>query len=162
MALFSRSTPFSRVTALASQRPVHAAFAWLHNNPKTIMDWQTELVRMPGPPFGEEQRARWMAERFAQAGVSDVRIDEIGNVLGYLPAAKLPPESSGPIVVLSAHLDTVFPASTEIKVRHEGERLLAPGIKPGVNRPKIRLCRLCAFSTPSASDFRPKCLIPQR
>jgi tripeptide aminopeptidase len=114
MALFSRSTPFSRVTALASQRPVHAAFAWMHNNPKTIMDWQTELVTIPGPPFGEEQRAKWMAERFAQAGVSDVRIDKIGNVLGYLPAAKLPPESSGPIVVLSAHLDTVFPADTPL------------------------------------------------
>jgi acetylornithine deacetylase/succinyl-diaminopimelate desuccinylase-like protein len=114
MALFSRTTPFSRVTALASQRPVHAAFAWLHNNPKTIMDWQTDLVAIPGPPFGEAPRTKWMAERFADAGVRDVQVDEIGNVLGYLPAAKLPPESSGPIVVLSAHLDTVFPADTPL------------------------------------------------
>ena len=114
MALFSRTTPFSRVTALASQRPVHAAFAWLHNNPKTIMDWQTDLVAIPGPPFGETQRTKWMAERFADAGVRDLQVDEIGNVLGYLPAAKLPPESSGPIVVLSAHLDTVFPADTPL------------------------------------------------
>ena len=114
MALFSRTTPFSRVTALASQRPVHAAFAWLHNNPKTIMDWQTDLVAIPGPPFGETQRTKWMAERFRDAGVRDVQVDEIGNVLGYLPAAKLPPESSGPIVVLSAHLDTVFPADTPL------------------------------------------------
>jgi len=114
MALFSRTTPFSRVTALASQRPVHAAFAWLHNNPKTIMDWQKELVAIPGPPFGEAPRTKWMAERFRDAGVRDVQVDEIGNVLGYLPAAKLPPESSGPIVVLSAHLDTVFPADTPL------------------------------------------------
>jgi len=114
MALFSRTTPFSRVTALASQRPVHAAFAWLHNNPKTIMDWQTDLVAIPGPPFGEAPRTKWMAERFRDAGVRDVQVDEIGNVLGYLPAAKLPPESSGPIVVLSAHLDTVFPADTPL------------------------------------------------
>ena len=114
MALFSRTTPFSRVTALASQRPVHAAFAWLHNNPKTIMDWQTDLVAIPGPPFGEAPRTKWMAERFADAGVRDVQVDEIGNVLGYLPAAKLPPESSGPIVVLSAHLDTVFPGDTPL------------------------------------------------
>ena len=114
MALFSRTTPFSRVTALASQRPVHAAFAWLHNNPKTIMDWQKELVAIPGPPFGETQRTKWIAERFRDAGVRDVQVDEIGNVLGYLPAAKLPPESSGPIVVLSAHLDTVFPADTPL------------------------------------------------
>ena len=114
MALFSRTTPFSRVTALASQRPVHAAFAWLHNNPKTIMDWQTDLVAIPGPPFGETPRTKWIAERFRDAGVRDVQVDEIGNVLGYLPAAKLPPESSGPIVVLSAHLDTVFPADTPL------------------------------------------------
>jgi len=114
MALFSRTTPFSRVTALASQRPVHAAFAWLHNNPKMIMDWQTDLVAIPGPPFGETQRTKWIAERFRDAGVRDVQVDEIGNVLGYLPAAKLPPESSGPIVVLSAHLDTVFPADTPL------------------------------------------------
>ena len=131
MALFSRSTPFSRVTALASQRPVHAAFAWLHNNPKTIMDWQTELVAIPGPPFGETQRTKWMAERFRDAGVLDVQVDEIGNVLGYIPAAKLPPESSGPIVVLSAHLDTVFPADTPLNPTVTSEdgvtTLRAPG-----------------------------------
>jgi len=78
------------------------------------MDWQTDLVAIPGPPFGETQRTKWIAERFRDAGVRDVQVDEIGNVLGYLPAAKLPPESSGPIVVLSAHLDTVFPADTPL------------------------------------------------
>jgi hypothetical protein len=40
MPLLSRSTAFARVTTLASQRPVHGAFAWLHRNPKRIMDWR--------------------------------------------------------------------------------------------------------------------------
>src|SRR6266568_1912285 len=114
MALSSRSTAFSRVTALAALRPVHVAFAWLHNHPKTLMDWQTDLVAIPAPPFGEQERTKWMSARFAEAGLEGVRVDEIGNVLGFIPAANLPPESSGPIVVISAHLDTVFPADTTL------------------------------------------------
>jgi acetylornithine deacetylase/succinyl-diaminopimelate desuccinylase-like protein len=106
---------------------VHAAFAWLHGNPKTIMDWQTSLVVIPGPPFGEQARSAWMAARFTEAGLSEVHTDVIGNVFGWLPAAKLPPESSGPVVVLSAHLDTVFPAETPLNPVVDGERLEAPG-----------------------------------
>jgi tripeptide aminopeptidase len=131
MALFFRSSAFSRVTSLAALRPVHAAFAWLHNNPKTLMDTQAELVAIPAPPFGEQERTKWLANRFAEAGLSDVRIDEVGNVLGVIPAAKLPPESSGPVVVLSAHLDTVFPIETPLNPVlarvDDSNRLSAPG-----------------------------------
>jgi acetylornithine deacetylase/succinyl-diaminopimelate desuccinylase-like protein len=127
MPLFTHNSAFQRVTALASQRPVHAAFAWLHGNPKTIMDWQMDLVRIPGPPFGEEKRSQWLAERFRQIGLSGISTDEVGNVFGFLPAASLPAESSGPVVLLSAHLDTVFPAETELAVKLDGDRLQAPG-----------------------------------
>ncbi len=127
MPAYSRSSAFSRVTALAAQRPVHAAFAWLHGNPKTIMDWQAQLVAIPAPPFGEQARSEWLAARFAGAGLSQVHADAAGNVLGFLPAAKLPPESTGPVVVLSAHLDTVFPAGTPLNPVVDGDRLEAPG-----------------------------------
>jgi acetylornithine deacetylase/succinyl-diaminopimelate desuccinylase-like protein len=56
-----------------------------------------------------------------------VEIDKAGNVLGFLLAATLPPESTGPLVVLSAHLDTVFPPETLLKPVVEGDRLEAPG-----------------------------------
>jgi acetylornithine deacetylase/succinyl-diaminopimelate desuccinylase-like protein len=118
---------FSRVTALAAQRPVHAAFAWLHGNPKRIMDWQASLVAIPAPPFGEQARAVWLAARFAEAGLSSVETDAVGNVFGLLPAAKLPPESTGPVVVLSAHLDTVFPVEIRLSPVVDGNRLEAPG-----------------------------------
>lgn len=121
------NSPFARVTALAGQRPVHAAFAWLHGNPKRIMDWQAELVAIPAPPFGEEARSRWMVARFSETGLSRVHTDEVGNVLGFLPAANLSPESTGPIVVLSAHLDTVFPAETALNPVVNADRLEAPG-----------------------------------
>jgi tripeptide aminopeptidase len=127
MGLFSRSSSFSRVTALAALRPVHAAFSWLHGNPQKIMDWHAELVAIPAPPFGEQARSEWLADRFRKAGLSDVETDEVGNVTGTLPATYLPADSTGPVVVLSAHLDTVFPADTPINVVRDGERLLAPG-----------------------------------
>jgi tripeptide aminopeptidase len=127
MSLFTRSSPFARVTALASQRAVHAAFAWLHAHPKLLMDWQAEMVAIPAPPFGEKARAAWVAARFAEAGLADVQTDSVGNVLGFIPATELPPESTGPVVVLSAHIDTVFPADTPLNPVIDGHRLDGPG-----------------------------------
>ena len=112
MAFSPPNSAFSQVTAIARKRTVHAAFAWLHGNPKTIMDWQAEVVAIPAPPFGEQARAKWMAARFADTGLTGVETDAEGNVFAWLPAATLPPESTGPVVVLSAHLDTVFPVET--------------------------------------------------
>jgi tripeptide aminopeptidase len=127
MVTAPRNSPFARVTALAGQRPVHAAFSWLHGNPKRIMNWQSALVGIPAPPFGEAARSNWLLERFQEAGLSGVHIDALGNVLAFLPAPNLSPESTGPIVVLSAHLDTVFPAGTPLLPTLDGERLEAPG-----------------------------------
>ena len=127
MSVLSRISAFSQVTALAGRRPVHAAFAWLHGNPKTIMDWQADLVAIPAPPFGEQARGAWLAARFAEIGLTQIETDAAGNIFGTLPAPSLPPESTGPVVVLSAHLDTVFPAETPLKVARDGDRLAAPG-----------------------------------
>lgn len=131
MPLLSRKTAFSRVTAIAARRAVHAAFAWMHNNPQTIMDWQARLVAIPAPPFGETARAAAIAGLFTDIGLSHIATDELDNVTALIPAAKLPAESSGPVVVLSAHLDTVFPAATTLLptvVREDSVlRLTAPG-----------------------------------
>ncbi len=131
MALFTQNSAYALVTALAAQRPVHAAFAWLRRNARKLMDWQMELVAIPAPPFGEQARSQWLAARFAEAGLSGVRTDDAGNVLATLAAAKLPPESTGPVVILSAHIDTVFPAGTPLRpVLSEVDgfcRLQAPG-----------------------------------
>jgi acetylornithine deacetylase/succinyl-diaminopimelate desuccinylase-like protein len=127
MPLLSRNTAFTRVTTLAARRPVHAAFAWLHANPMKIMDWQAELVAIAAPLRGEQQRAAWFRDQFYAAGLSQVEIDAVGNVIAILPAAGLPPESTGPVVVLSAHLDTVFPADTVLDPVVDGDRLTAPG-----------------------------------
>ncbi len=127
MPLFPLSSSFTRVTTLATQRPVHAAFAWLHGNPQKIMDWHQKLVQIPAPPFGEQARTEWLRDRFVEAGLSNVETDAVGNVTGVLPASELPPESTGPVVVLSAHLDTVFPADTPLNPVLDGDLLTAPG-----------------------------------
>jgi acetylornithine deacetylase/succinyl-diaminopimelate desuccinylase-like protein len=131
MVMFSRSTAFSRVTAIAAQRALHAAFTWIHNNPKTLIDRQAELVAIPAPPFGEEARSKWIAARFAEIGLVNIHTDVLCNVIAFIPATHLPAESTGPVVVLSAHLDTVFPAATPLKpvlTRDNGaNRLAAPG-----------------------------------
>ena len=95
------------------------------------MDWQARLVSIPAPPFGEQARSEWIAARFAEVGLSSIHRDQVGNVVGILPSSNLPAYSTGPVVVLSAHLDTVFPADVPldpvISQTQEGLRLAAPG-----------------------------------
>lgn len=85
-----------------------------------------ELVRIceiPAPPFKEQARAREIARRFEEIGLERVRSDEQGNVIADRPG--LSPE---PRIVISAHLDTVFPEGTDVRVRRDGARFHAPGI----------------------------------
>jgi len=85
-----------------------------------------DLIRItetPAPPFKEEKRAALFAAMLREAGLKDVSIDAEGNVLALRPG-----RAEGPVLVVSAHLDTVFPEGTPIKVTREGERLMAPGI----------------------------------
>ena len=84
---------------------------------------QIDFTEIPAPPFGEETRGRRMAELLAEAGLNHVDQDSVGNVCALRPGT----EDREPLV-LSAHLDTVFPAGTDVKVRAEGDVLRAPGI----------------------------------
>ncbi len=89
---------------------------------RTLTD-QIRLTEIPAPPFGEDARAHRMAELLAEAGLADVDQDAVGNVLALRPGS----EDREPLV-LSAHLDTVFPTGTDVSVRRDGDVLRAPGI----------------------------------
>jgi tripeptide aminopeptidase len=115
----SRPTPS---TQFADNSEVRSALAWFARNLAWINEQQSRLTEIPAPPFQEAQRANAVKLLLASSGL-EVQIDKTGNVIGELRGA-----NEKEIVVLSAHLDTVFPPSTEIKVRHDGARLLAPGI----------------------------------
>lgn len=90
---------------------------------------QIELSQIPAPPFAEARRAARVAELFAAAGLADVQIDAVGNVLAWAAGAARarPASADGPLVV-SAHLDTVFPEGTDVSVTRDGELLRGPGI----------------------------------
>src|SRR5688572_24724336 len=90
--------------------------------PATIED-QVRLCEVEAPPFKEAKRAEVYARMFREAGLQNVRIDKEGNVLGDRPGSQPRPR-----LVFSAHLDTVFPEGTDVKVKREGAILRGPGI----------------------------------
>jgi tripeptide aminopeptidase len=89
---------------------------------QTIED-QVRFCEIPAPPFKETARGTAYADAFRKLGLENVRIDKEGNVLGERPG--LAPK---PHLVFSAHLDTVFPEGTDVKVKREGTMLRGPGI----------------------------------
>jgi len=117
----SLSRPF-RANSLADQPQVREALNWLDRN----LDWTTaqqiRITEIPAPSFQEDKRAQAVKEILSAEGLS-VFTDKIGNVIGELRGSQ-----DKEVVMLAAHLDTVFPPGTEIKVRRDGDRLLAPGI----------------------------------
>ena len=90
--------------------------------PQTIED-QIRICEVEAPPFKEAKRAELYARMFREAGLQNVRIDKEGNVLGDRPGTQPRPR-----VVFSAHLDTVFPEGTDVKVKRDGNILRGPGI----------------------------------
>ncbi|MGV8938550.1 MAG: M20/M25/M40 family metallo-hydrolase [Allorhizobium sp.] len=82
------------------------------------------LTEIPAPPFAEELRAQAYRDMLKAAGLADVAVDAIGNVTG-IRRGTVPGQR---MIAVSAHLDTVFPAGTDVTVRREGYRLTAPGV----------------------------------
>jgi tripeptide aminopeptidase len=121
-SVVSQSTRPLTSQSLADQRSVRAALDWLDKNVQWLNDEQSRLTEIPAPSFQEEKRAAAVKALLAAQGLA-VQIDKIGNVIGELRGA-----SDKEVVLLTAHLDTVFPAGTDVQVRREGERLTAPGI----------------------------------
>ncbi len=112
------------VTYVAALPEVHLAFAWFRSQQRNFNEQQMEITRIAAPPFGEGIRANWLRDKFVELGLTDVHIDDIGNVLGLWPGT----DPKANVLVISAHIDTVFPPGTPMKVRRDGERLLGPGI----------------------------------
>jgi acetylornithine deacetylase/succinyl-diaminopimelate desuccinylase-like protein len=108
---------------LISHAAVIRAFRFFETNADTITDEQIRICSIPASPFGEEERAEYLRQKFADLGLTEVEIDEEGNCLGLLRGASLKP-----LTVVSAHLDTVFAKDTDFTVSTREHRLFAPGI----------------------------------
>ena len=102
---------------------VRAAREYVRGNEAATLDEQVRLCEVPAPPFGERARARVVRDLLSGAGLTSARFDSVGNVL-----AERRGRSARPHVVMSAHLDTVFPEGTPVKVTRQGAVLRGPGI----------------------------------
>ena len=92
---------------------------------RTVADIIT-LTEIPAPPFKETARGQAYLNLLKAHGLTAVEMDPEGNVMGVRPGART--KGRGPYVVLAAHLDTVFPEGTDVKVRRDGTKLMAPGV----------------------------------
>ena len=101
-----------------------AAATSIDNEYQRIVDEGIKLTEIPAPPFKEEKRGKEFAAMVKAAGLADVKIDPEGNVIALRKGTK----GDGKFVVVSAHLDTVFPEGTDVKVKRQGTKLMAPGI----------------------------------
>lgn len=116
-------TPAETIAAIrADARFAKAAETLAAELERTIQDLIT-LTEIPAPPFGEEKRAAAYLEMLRAHGLEEVEQDEVGNVMGIRRGF-----GHGDMLVVAAHLDTVFPAGTDVRVRREGTKLMAPGI----------------------------------
>ncbi|MGH7506169.1 MAG: M20/M25/M40 family metallo-hydrolase [Longimicrobiales bacterium] len=112
------------IGAMAESGSVGAACAHIvETDARTLADMR-EVVRIPAPPYGEGARGEWLARRFGETGLADVVTDAVGNVL-----ARYPVNGAGaPPILIAAHLDTVFPADTDLRIVEAPDRIAAPGI----------------------------------
>jgi tripeptide aminopeptidase len=84
---------------------------------------QKRITEIPAPPYKEKVRAEYYLKRFQELGFKDASIDAEGNVIGLRKGT-----GGSPKLVVSAHLDTVFPEGTEVTVKEKDGAILAPGI----------------------------------
>ncbi|MGH9717831.1 MAG: M20/M25/M40 family metallo-hydrolase [Candidatus Acidiferrales bacterium] len=122
MATLSARATDDAVAKIAEDSRCARAFAWIERNCSWVTEQQIRLTEIPAPEFHESRRAEALKALLSVAGFK-VRLDSVGNVV-----AERPGSDKEKVVLLAAHIDTVFPEDTDVSVRRESRRLIAPGI----------------------------------
>jgi tripeptide aminopeptidase len=122
MATLSARATDDGVAKIAEDSRCARALSWIDQSSRWVTDQQVRLTEIPAPEFREAPRAGALKALFADAGC-DVSIDAVGNVV-----AERAGSDTNSVVLLAAHIDTVFPEGTEIAVKRQSGRLIAPGI----------------------------------
>jgi acetylornithine deacetylase/succinyl-diaminopimelate desuccinylase-like protein len=102
---------------------VRAAVDFARTDEMRTIEDQIRICEVEAPPFLEAKRGELYAGLLREAGLKNIRVDAEGNVIAERPGA-----NARPNVVVSAHLDTVFPRGTNVKVRRDGYVLRGPGV----------------------------------
>jgi acetylornithine deacetylase/succinyl-diaminopimelate desuccinylase-like protein len=117
------NAPAHSIRELLSAPKIKQAFQFIEGLGQRADDYMISICQVPAPPFKEDARAEYLRKLLELAGLRRVWRDQEGNVIAQRPGL-----NSHPRVIVSAHLDTVFPEGTDVKVRRQGKRLCAPGI----------------------------------
>lgn len=109
--------------SLLDKPELHKALQSVDDRAAGIVEEWVRLVETPAPSGKEQARAKYIRAEMEKLGLSEIRTDDMSNVSGVRKGA-----GGGPTVVFAAHMDTVFPDGTDLKVKREGDILRAPGI----------------------------------
>jgi tripeptide aminopeptidase len=126
-------SPDARVRSLLESPQFKQAVTFIQSDQDRFVRELVTLTEIPSPPFKEQARAKAFLEMLRQQGLRDVEMDAEGNVMGIrkgtgLLASPKPTGEGGPMLAVNAHLDTVFPAGTNVTVKRDGTKLMAPGV----------------------------------
>lgn len=116
-------SPAKSIDELLNSSGVRRAFEFFERQATEITAEQIRICAIPAPPFGEAERAAHLLDTFMRDGLADVGVDEVGNCVALRRGRSLKP-----LLVVAAHLDTVFPSGTDFSVKQTEDRLLGPGV----------------------------------
>ena len=120
----SAASAQAALKTISDKPAVKAALEQIRREDERTLREQIEIAEIPAPSHQEEGRAKDYVRRLRELGLSEIDIDAEGNVIARRPGTR----RDAPLLVLSAHLDTVFSADTNVKVRKEGNRYYGAGI----------------------------------
>jgi acetylornithine deacetylase/succinyl-diaminopimelate desuccinylase-like protein len=139
-----------RVETILSSAPFRAARTALDADHERFVKELIALTEIPAPPFKEQRRGAAYLEMLRASGLSDVETDPEGNVMGVRRGTT----SGGPMLAVLAHLDTVFPEGTNVKVTRNGNRLAAPGAGDDTGALALMLAVIRAMDTANMQTRR--------
>jgi tripeptide aminopeptidase len=122
MATIYARASIESIEKLADDPACARGLAWIEKNSGWVTEQQIHLTEIPAPEMNEAQRGDYFKKLLVSLGL-DVHTDSTGNVI-----AERNGTDTSRVILLAAHLDTVFPAGTNVHVKRNGSRLVAPGI----------------------------------
>jgi len=122
-SIVTKLSPSQIIQDLLNAPEVIESFRFFEQDADAITEEHIAICEIPASPFDEQARAEYLRDKLADIGLSDVTLDGIGNCIGMFRGS-----AASPVMVVSAHLDTVFAKGTDFTVQRYQQRLLAPGI----------------------------------
>ena len=114
----------AEVEAVAASEAIRQAFALIESLDDWTLDRHIQITETAAPPFMEEVRGALYSDLLSEYGADSVWTDEVGNVFGLRRGTG----GGDRTVAVGGHLDTVFPAETDVSVRMVGDTIFAPGV----------------------------------